>query len=488
MIVLRDDQNDLIDRTRAAFARCRRVLAQAGCGWGKTTFASEIVRCALGRRTRTLVIAHRRRLIQQLSDRFAQFGIPHSVIMANMPDALHQRSDNSSPIIVASKDTLISRAKRDGLPIADLVIPDECHRLLGQGYTDLMNHYSGARWLGLTATPSDGERGLGNYFDEMVCAPPTSELIRAGVVVPYRVYAALELAELRKSGGRFKPAGDPVEQWLRHAAGRPTVLFAPRVAESKAVVESFNRAGITAVHIDAHSSEAERDDACAGLESGAVKLVSQVGLWIEGVDVPCLSVVQLLAKCGSLIKFIQATMRAGRGYPGKEYATLIDHSGAVFEFGFPDDDMEWSLAGGEPVKNKTKDGGTREPFVCVKCGMVYSGTNTCPACGCTLAANRKMYQPEMFEHLVEVGRDFAASTKSESNQRVWTSILFSSARRGAKCKAAAGQFHARTGLWPEQANVTPTASREDRDERVIDVFPQFGAKAKTRQEAGGLFA
>lgn len=494
---LREDQLAVLFATQVAFKRgVKRVCIQAQCGFGKTHVGCGIAQRANTRGTSTLIIAHRRRLIQQWSERLERFDVPHGIIMANATEDLVKRHRTGSRVQVASKDTLISRANREGLPLANLVIIDETQNILGREFTNLINNYPDAYWLGLTATPVGGDgRGLGGYFDELVCAPPSSKLIEAGHIVPFRVYAALEMKDVRKSGGRVRPAGDPVSQWQRHAQDKPTVMFAPRVTDSKEVVESFVRAGIPAVHIDAHSTEAERDDAAVGLESGAIKVVSQVGLWTEGVDVPCVAVVQLLAKCGSLVKFVQAVWRAGRSFPGKEYATVIDHTGAVFEHGFPDDDLEWSLTPGAALKKASKGGDADDeranPFICVNCGLCYTGRITCPGCDCPLAVNRKMYQPELFAHLVEVDRDFTERKETESLQRQWTSLLFQFARTNKTLKAAVAVFRVRTGRWPDEAGCSPLYDRAQMPDLVIDVFPQFGKQMKkqaARLESGtGLF-
>lgn len=482
MTELRTDQLDFLACVQSAWRLNKHVCAQAGCGWGKTHVIAEASKRAAARQRRVLIVAHRRRLIQQISDRLAAFGIPHGLIMANLPDALAARHEPGALVQVASKDTLISRAEREGFPFADLVIPDECHNLLGSGYANLMSHYTDSYWLGLTATPVAGDgRGLGGFFGELVCAPPVSQLIAAGTIVPFRVYAALEMAEARRTGGKVKPTGDPVAQWLKHAEGRPTVLFAPRVADSESVVRAFDTAGIPAVHIDSHSSEEDRDAASDGLASGDIKVVSQVGLWTEGVDVPCVAVVQLLARCGSLVKYLQAVWRAGRSHPGKEIATVIDHSGAVFDHGFPDDDLEWSLSGGDPIKRDSSERGPREPFVCTACGLVYSGANSCPGCGSAFAINRKMYQPDLFAHLVEVDRDFTAAQSSETDQRQWTKLLYQFARTGKPVKALVAAFRGRTGKWPDEAGVEPLYSRADMAESVVDVFPAFGARPARRE-------
>lgn len=495
---LRADQLDLLERTQAAMRRHRHVCVQAGCGWGKGSAIAEIARRASAKGRRVLILADRRRLISQLSGRLEMYGVRHGVLMANMPDDCFRRHKAGSLVQVASKATLVSRMTRDGLPPADLVIVDETQDVTGVEYSALVRRYDAAYRLGFSATPvGPEERGLGDYYGELVCAMPVSKLIEMGIVVPFKVYAALDMKDVRVSGGKVRPAGDPVEQWKKHAGGKPTVVFAPNRAASRAVVESFCRAGIAAVHHDAFTPEEERDADTARLESGEITVVSQVGLMLKGVDVPCVSVVQLLVKCGSLVKYVQATQRAGRSYPGKQFATVIDHTACIFQHGFPDDDIEWSLSPGSPVKKAKKsgadgdeDGDGPSPFVCTRCGLCYSGAVVCPGCGCPLAVNRKMYQPDLFAHLVEVEREGVEAVREESVQRVWTHMLFLCARSGKRVKQLAAMFWKRTGRWPDEAGVSPLYDRADLPELVADVFPEYAARLKTggrRDDTPNLF-
>lgn len=498
MVTLRDDQTALVDRLRGAMRRHRHVCLQAGCGYGKTTVFSEVTRAADAAGKRVVILAHRRRLIDQISDRLAAFGVRHGVVMADLPAKLKERSVRAARVQVCSKDTLVSRALRnewDGLPQADLLIPDEAHNLLAAGYAKLVGCYDRAFRLGPTATPAAGDgRGLAGFFGEMVQALPVSQCITRGLNVPVRVYAALDMKDVRATGGRVKPAGDPVAQWLKHAGGRPTVAFAPTVAASQQVVLAYNAAGVPAVHIDAHTPEAERDAAADGLESGALKVVSQVGLWTEGVDVPCLAVCQLLCRCGSLVKYVQAVGRVMRAFPGKGHAVVIDHTGAVFEHGFPDDDLEWSLTPGSVCKKAPaggddgEGGGDREPFVCARCGLAYAGSATCPGCGSGLAVNRKMYQPDLFAHLTEIDRDFTEAARDEEPQRQWTRLRYQFARAGKTVKQLVGAFYGRYRRGPEEAGVDPLPARDDYGLRVADVWPDLLGRGPKRVAAGaGLF-
>ena len=186
--VLRPYQADAIERLRAEIRQGRRrLILQASTGAGKTVIAADIIRRTVEKGGRVLFLAHARELIKQCSDKLWDVGVPHGLLMAGRGYQL------SEPVQVASKDTLLSRAIRLGtlrLPEASLVVADECHRSLSRWWRYLLDQYPRAVILGLTATParSDG-RGLGDLYQAMVQAVPTSQLIQDGYLVSTKVYA-----------------------------------------------------------------------------------------------------------------------------------------------------------------------------------------------------------------------------------------------------------------------------------------------------------
>ena len=68
-----------------------------------------------------------------------------------------------------------------------------------------------------------------------------------------------ETKELDKRMNQAKLIGDVVENWLRIAQGRPTIVFCVTVKHSLAVCEAFNAQGIPSYHLDAKSPDSERD-------------------------------------------------------------------------------------------------------------------------------------------------------------------------------------------------------------------------------------
>lgn len=475
---LRAYQDDLFARLRACYAAGRkRVLAQAATGAGKTHISSAVCRMAVEKGKRVLFLAHRRRLIQQKAERLTLFGVDYGVLMAELPEAPWARYRSSAPVQVASKDTLVSRCLRNewaGLPPADLVIIDEARHSLSPEYQALLAHYADQWWLGLDATPttSDGA-GLGPLWHALECAVPTSRLVADGYLVPVRCYAPEDQSEPKAT--RRGLAGDPVTHWLKYAAGRPTVLFAGTVAASMAARDAFVAAGIPAEHIDARTDDDERERIADAVASGAIKVVCNCGIWTEGVDVPALSCCVLLRTAGSYVLFAQAVGRVMRPHPGKVDAVLIDHAGAVLTHGFPDEDAEWTLDGRDTVDRRVrqakKDGKRREPIVCPRCALIFSGLSACPGCGHKLA-RRPRSQRRQDELLVEVAREQDPARLREEKERYWYRCLAVMAHKDRTAGAAAHMYRQRWGEWPDNGfrNV-PWGSQWK--QKVADLYPQY---------------
>jgi superfamily II DNA or RNA helicase len=156
---LRPYQHQLLADIRASVRQGhRRIVAVMPTGAGKGTTIGAMVASAAVKRNRTLVLAHRAELIQQLSDTAAGWGVPHGVIAAG------RSMDNSKLLQVGSVQTVIRRLDRMFPP--DIIIVDEAHRVLAESYLSVIGHWPAAKVLGVTATPDRGDlRNLGQFFD-----------------------------------------------------------------------------------------------------------------------------------------------------------------------------------------------------------------------------------------------------------------------------------------------------------------------------------
>jgi superfamily II DNA or RNA helicase len=205
-----------------------------------------------------------------------------------------------------------------------------------------------------------------------------------------------------------------------------------------------------------YTSEVEEADRA---EAGITKVLSNCAVLNVGVDIPCLSCVQIVKTMGSYIDYAQSMGRVMRPFPGKEFAVILDHSGAVDRHGFPDEDTEWALDYNGTVeernKNAKKDGKRREPIVCPRCACLFSGTTTCPNCHHELPTNRKkesvLTQSEL---LVECQRGEAAKTTVEGQLAractEWSKFVRIAAHKGRTVGMASVMFRSLFKCWPEK--------------------------------------
>jgi DNA repair protein RadD len=376
----------------------RRILAVSPTGGGKTVVLAAIIRFFVASGRTVLVLAHRREIISQTCRKLLNAGVEDfGVLQAGFPP-------RHAAVQVASVQPLNARAFRSRslqLPPADLVIVDEAHHAVARTYQAILDRYPNAVVLGLTATPTRGDgRGLGGIFETLVQTEQVAGLIAGGFLVPTRVFAPTipDLKGIRIERGDYnetqlaermntrKLTGDVVEHWLRLGEGRPTVVFASGVNHSVALRNEFRRAGVMAEHIDGSTPLIERDEILARLAGGKVQVVCNCMVLTEGWDSPSVSCLVLVRPTRSMGLYRQMVGRALRTAPGKTDAIILDHSGAVFDLGFPEDFVEWSLAPDERATNKThaqrgQHGGPPALVTCPECHAVRFEGRPCAVCG-----------------------------------------------------------------------------------------------------------
>jgi DNA repair protein RadD len=387
---LRDYQLRAIDSLRSNIrAGKRRQVLVMPTGGGKTVVASAMIKSASSRGMRSLFLAHRRELIDQTVDKLERFGVKAGVIMAS-----DRRRDDFLPVQVASVQTLARRAQR---PHADLIIVDECHHATSESYRKVIDAYSNATVIGLTATPWRSDKiGLADIYETHVLAATPAELMQGGALVPYDAFAydAPDLHKVRVTMGEFNQkdlalacntqvlVGSVVREYLAHAAGRRAILFPVNIEHSKSLVAEFQNAGITAEHVDCDTETSVRAKAMERFRHGDLTVLSSVGVLTEGFDAPAAEVCILARPTKSLSLHLQMIGRVLRPSPatGKTRALIHDHAGNVMRHGFPDDERDYSLTATSQRVRAVK--------TCPACMQMFGAIRddgTCPKCGTLIA-------------------------------------------------------------------------------------------------------
>lgn len=381
----RQAKNDVY---RAWKAGNRRVMLQVPTGGGKTIIFTSIAKDFIKRpdaREVVWTLVHRKELIEQSVEKSLAMNIYTSVIQADYAfkaDAQYQ---------VASVPTLVKRLDRykEFQPFhPTLIICDEAHHSPANSYKAIYEAFPNARILGVTATPvrTNGE-GFTDLFDTIVHGPTMKELIEQGYLVAPRVIAnplPFDLKRIKVTAGDYNEKalydafnekctyGDLVSTWRQYAEGKRTIVFAINVEHSQHIVEEYNRAGISAEHIDGTTAPELRKAALDRFRKGETLVISNFGIITEGFDVPTCECIQLTRSTKALWLYLQMVGRGLRSAKGKEQGIILDHANSILQHGFPQEDRIWTLKG---IQKKV---GIKEIYRDKKTGEEYEKASNIP--------------------------------------------------------------------------------------------------------------
>ena len=363
----------ILDIDNAWASGAQNVLAVAATGSGKTVTFSQVVNNHTGY---SCTIAHRQEIVGQISLSVARYGVSHRVIapenVVRMIHKLHirelgySRIDPRSPHIVAGVQTLIKQQRAPWMDQVSLFVCDEAHHLLRSNqWGAAAALFPNAKGLLVTATPirADGA-GLGRKYDgivdAMVLAPSMRDLIHAGYLTDYRIFAPpsdvdYSAVPVAASGDYSLPAlraavhksgtivGDVVEHYRRIAGGKQGVTFAVDIEAAKLIAAAYEQQGISAAIITGKTDDLVRSATIRRFARREIRQLVSVDILGEGFDCPGIEAISMVRKTESLSLYMQQIGRALRPSEGKTHALVIDHVGNVIRHNLPDIPRDWSI-------------------------------------------------------------------------------------------------------------------------------------------------
>jgi superfamily II DNA or RNA helicase len=413
---LRPYQQKLKDDCYAAWqSGLRNNVLVLPTGGGKTVVMGSM---AQDQKVPGCVIAHRTELVGQISLTMARFGIQHHIIgpSATVKFCIGQHIKELgrsfySPrglVTVAAVDTLMARADSVKQWAADQRwwMIDECHHVIEDNkWGTAVKMFGNAVGCGVTATPLRADRkslhaDQGGVFHNMIVGPSMRELINAGSLCDYRIFAPPSSIDvsgvkigatgdysqpgLREAAHKSRIVGDVVSHYLRLANGLRGITFTVDVEQANELAQAFVAAGVPAMAVSAKTPDDVRAAAVEKLRNGTLMQLVNVDLFGEGFDVPAVEVVQMARPTMSYGLFVQQFGRALRTLPGKERGLIIDHVGNVKMHNLPDAPRQWSLYSEERGKRGAMDPDVLPVSTCVECFQAFEAkTRTCPFCGHT---------------------------------------------------------------------------------------------------------
>lgn len=408
---LRPYQTDLANSIEACWSSgSRNVLAVLPTGGGKTVVFSALVERA---NCVAVAMAHRQELIGQMSLALARNGLRHRVIAppqvrgeieaAHVAEFGRRFVDPHSNVVAAGVHTLVNHPE-PWMQRCALWVCDEAHHLGDKGnvWGRAVAMLPNARGLGVTATPvrSDG-KGLGRHadgvFDALVVGPGMRELIGAGYLCDYRIFAPrsdLDLSkvaigasgeyvgkQLRDAVHKSHLTGDTVAHYLRLARGKLGITFTVDVETAEETAAAYRTTGVAAEVLTGKTPSTWRMKVMRAFRAREIQQICNCDLLGEGTDVPAVEVVSFARPTASYGLYVQQFGRALRTLEGKSHAIIIDHAGNVMRHGLPDAFREWSLDRRERG-TRSAAAGVIPVTTCTECAAVYERVfPACPYCG-----------------------------------------------------------------------------------------------------------
>ena len=247
---LRPYQKEAKDAILKSWEEFQRSLLVLPTGTGKTIVFSKVAeeRTKAGK---VLIMAHREELLSQAADKIWK--------SCNIPCSLEKASSSClgswEPITVGSVQTLMSEKRLSMFPpdYFKTVIVDEAHHAMSESYQRVLNHFHGAKVLGVTATPDRGDKkNLGQYFENLAYEYSLLDAVNDGYLCSLKaktVPLQIDLNQVKVSQGDYQAGdlGDALAPYLEQIADvmteyadRKTVVFLPLVATSQHFCELLN--------------------------------------------------------------------------------------------------------------------------------------------------------------------------------------------------------------------------------------------------------
>lgn len=312
----------------------KRTLVVLPTGCGKTIVFAKITEDCVRSGDRVLILAHRSELLEQAADKIAR----STGLNCATEKAEESCLDSWYRVTVGSVQTLMRQSRLDRFPTNyfNTIIVDEAHHAISDSYQRVLNHFSDAQVLGVTATPDRGDmRNLGSVFESLAYEYPLPKAIKDGYLSPIKALTIplkMDLTSVGVQSGDFKAGdlGNALDPYLEQiademkkvCANRKTVVFLPLVKTSQKFRDILNNRGFQAAEVNGESQD--RAKVLSDFDAGRYNVLCNSMLLTEGWDCPSVDCVVVLRPTKVRSLYCQMVGRGTRLCPGKDHLLLLD--------------------------------------------------------------------------------------------------------------------------------------------------------------------
>ena len=311
-----------------------KTLLVLPTGCGKTIVFAKVAEDCVRQGYRVLILAHRGELLEQAADK-----IKKSTNLGCATEKAEQTCLGSWFRITVGSVQSMQREKRLSQfseNYFNVIIIDEAHHCISDGYQKVLQHFPSAKVLGVTATPDRGDmRNLGEFFESLAYEYTLPKAIREGYLSPIKAMTIplqLDLSGVSIQSGDFKAgdiatALDPylhqiADEMMKYCRDRKTVVFLPLVKTSQKFKEILNEKGFKAAEVNGESKH--RAEVLEAFDKGEYNVLCNSMLLTEGWDCPSVDCVIVLRPTKVRSLYSQMVGRGTRLCEGKSHLLLLD--------------------------------------------------------------------------------------------------------------------------------------------------------------------
>jgi len=328
-------QKEAVSAIENEWGKVDKTLLVLPTGTGKTIVFCKVAEDRVREGGRVLILAHRGELLDQAADKLQTA----TGLRCALEKAESTSLDSWFRVTVGSVQSLMreSRLEKFRTDWFDTIIIDEAHHVLADSYQRILDHFSGAKVLGVTATPDRGDmKNLGSVFESLAYEYSLPRAIKDGYLCPIKAQTIplkLDLTGVGIAQGDFKPgdlgtALDPylfqiADEMVKYCSNRKTVVFLPLVKTSQKFTEILKSKGFRAAEVNGNSDD--RAEVLEDFDAGKYNVLCNSMLLTEGWDCPSVDCIVVLRP--TKIRGLYAQM-VGRGTrlcpPNKTELLLLD--------------------------------------------------------------------------------------------------------------------------------------------------------------------
>jgi ATP-dependent helicase IRC3 len=334
----------------------KRLGVSLATGAGKTVVFTQLidrVPTPDPKATQTLIVAHRRELVEQAA-RHCSNAYPNKTVEIELGNS---HASGLADITIASIQSIMSKDRLEKFEPSrfKMILIDEAHHIVARQYLDLLEHFKlrtrqddSPLLVGVSATFSrfDGVK-LGAAIDHIVYHRDYVQMINdrwlSDVLFTTVKFKDTDLrrvktgvngdflsSALSKAVNTTQNNDIAIRAWMQRCSSRKsTLVFCVNVQHVLDMAAVFREHGVDAHFVTADTPLWKRRNIIDDFKAGKFPVLLNVGVFTEGTDIPNIDCILLARPTKSRNLLIQMIGRGMRLHPEKENCHVLDMVSAL---------------------------------------------------------------------------------------------------------------------------------------------------------------